>query len=195
MTNIDPLQFRNYVNIIGTAAAFLLANTATWMNLPSLLTWKTYFVCYFAGSVALISFWSLQYYVWVYILILPYPVPLIGVTTCIAGILAIIVQIWFKFPLSWRQDSSFKQRAKYLSVAQLFILVLNVEYAFYSWAFYAIPREYQWILAILVPLTREIGAMFLTEVCDKTAGRKDVTGELVAAHLGLNHCRLLPIHV
>ena len=106
-----------------------------------------------------------------------------------------MVVIWFKFPLSWRKDSSFQQRAKYLPVAQFFIIVLNVEYAFYSWAFYAISRDLQWILAILVPLTREIGAMFLTEVCTKVAGRKDVTGELVAAHLGLNHCRLLPIYV
>lgn len=186
-TMLIPLHF------IATCAAFLLANTSAWMNLASMLTMRTYATCYLAGSVGMMSFWCFLYLLWVPILHLPYPIPLVGALNAFAGVTAIIVAIWFKFPRSWRKDSTFRHRAKYLLVAQLFILVMSLEYWLFSWVFFAIPLDLQWILAILLPLTREIGALVLTKICEKIAGRKDESGELVATNLGLGHCYLLAI--
>ena len=156
------------------------------MNLDSMLTLRTYATCYLSGSVGMMSFWCLLYLFWVPVLGLPYPIPLVGAMNACAGVAAIIVAIWFKFPLSWRKDPSFRQRAKYLLVAQLFILVMSLEYWLFSWVFFALPLDLQWILAIVLPITREIGIIIiLTKICVKIAGGKDDSGELVATNLGL----------
>ena len=161
------------------------------MNLSIMLTMRTYATCYLSGSLAMMSFWCVLYLLWVPLLGLPYPIPLVGALNACAGVTAIIVAIWFKFPWSWRKNSSFRHRAKYLLVAQLFILVMSLEYWLFSWVFFAIPLDLQWILAIVMPLTREIGAVVLTKICTKVSGRKDDSGELVATNLGLSHCCLL----
>ena len=164
------------------------------MNLSSMLTMRTYATCYLSGSLAMMSFWCFLYLVWVPLLGLPYPIPLVGAFNAVAGVSAVIVAIWFKFPWSWRMDASFRHRAKYLLVAQLFILVMSLEYWLFSWVFFAIPLDLQWILAIVLPITREIGAIILTKICTKIAGRKDDSGELVATHLGFTHYWALMIN-
>ena len=169
---------------VATCAAFLLANTSAWMNLESILTLRTYATCYLAGSVGMISFWCLLYVLWVPLLDLPYPIPLVGALNACAGVTAVIVAIWFKFPWSWRKNSTFRHRAKFLLLAQLFILVMSLEYWFFSWVFFALPLDFQWVLAIILPFTREIGIEILARISAKIAGRKDESGELVAANLG-----------
>ena len=154
------------------------------MNLESMLTLRTYVTCYLSGSVGMMSFWCLLFILWVPLLGLPYPIPLVGAMNACAGVAAIIVAIWFKFPFSWRKDPTFRQRSKYLLVAQLFILVMSLEYWLFSWVFFALPLDLQWILAIVLPITREIGIIILTKICVKIAGRKDDSGELVATNLG-----------
>ena len=160
------------------------------MNLSSMLTMRTYATCYLVGSVAMMSFWCLLYLLWVPLLGLPYPIPLVWALNAFAGVTAIIVAIWFKFPKSWRKNPIFRNRAKYLLVADLFLLILSVEYWVFSWVFFAMPSEYQWILAFVLPVTREIGCILLTKICTKVAGRKDESAELVSTNLGHNHCQV-----
>ena len=157
------------------------------MNLKSILTIKSFVACYLAGSAGMITFWCLLYLLWVQILNLPYPIPLVGALNACAGVAAVIIAIWFRFPSTWRNSTSFRQRARFLLLAQLSILVVSLEYWIFSWVFFVLPYNFQWILAIFLPLAREIGIEVLTRISAKIAGRKDQSGELVATHLGLNH--------
>ena len=45
---------------------------------PNKYSFRTFLAAYLAGSVSMISFWCLCYLIWVQVLHLPYPVPLIG---------------------------------------------------------------------------------------------------------------------
>ena len=179
------ISYLYYLLVSATCAAFLLANTAAWMNLSSMLTMRTYATCYLSGSVGMMAFWCLLYLLWVHILGLPYPIPLVGAFNAIAGVTAIIVAIWFKFPRAWRKNADFRHRAKYLLVAQMFILVMSLEYWLFSWVFFVIPLNLQLVLAIVLPITREVGTIILAKICTRVAGRKDDSGELVATNLGM----------
>ena len=164
---------------------FMLANTAAWLNLSGLLNLRNWLACYLSGSITMMTFWCFLYLLWVPIFQQPYPLPLIGVYNAAAGIGVIIAVIWFKFPVSWRQNSSFRYKAKFIVLAQFFLLVLCVEYWFFSWVFYVIPLDLQWILSIVLPIAREIGAYTFTKILEKVAGCKDSSGEVLANHLGL----------
>ena len=163
---------------------FMIANTAAWMGLENFLTVRAWLACYMAGSITMMSFWCCLYLLWVHVLHQPYPMPLIGVFNAIAGVFIIIVVIWFQFPVTWRQDQAFLYRAKYLLLAQFFILLMCVEYWFFSWVFYAIPLYLQWINSIILLVAREIGAHILNKICHKVLGQEDQSSEVIAAHLG-----------
>ena len=86
-----------------------------------------------------------------------------------AGVGAVVGAIWFQFPPSWRADTAFRKKVKFLLLAQMFILVMSLQYWAFSWTFYAMPLQYQWVLAILLTIAREINTLALTAICEKGA--------------------------
>ena len=132
----------------------------------------------------MMSFWCCLYLLWVQVLHHPYPIPLIGSTSAIVSIVVIIVVIWFKFPVSWRNNPGFVYRAKYLLLAQFFLIIMILEYTFFSWVFSAIPLNLQWIMSFILLISREIGAFLLKKICNKVLGHEDQSSELIATHLG-----------
>ena len=67
------------LSFLGGSAALLLINTSAWLNLPSLLTFKTNLACCVAGLVVTVTFWCCLYLFWVHILHLPYHIPFIRI--------------------------------------------------------------------------------------------------------------------
>ena len=59
------------------------------------------------------------------------------------------------------------------------------QYWAFSWTFFAIPVEHQWVLALLLPLTRELGNLALTRICTRIAAEEDFSVELVATNLAI----------
>ena len=173
---------------VAFAVAFHLANTSAWMNLDSIWTLRTFLRVYLAGSAALITFWCLLYVLWVNILNLPYPIPFIGMFNYPIALVAIIAAIWFTMPKAWRDDSAFRKRAKYLLLAVFYVAFIDLEYWLFSWLFYFISLDYQWILGPLLPFCREANGIVLTKICMKMAGKKDESVELVVNNFGNNHC-------
>ena len=167
--------------------AFHLANTSAWMNLDSIWTLRTFLRVYLAGAVAMMVFWCLLYLIWVPLLGLPYPIPFIGLLNYPAALGAIIAAIWFTFPKTWRDDSGFRKRAKYLLLAISYVAFIDLEYWLFSWLFFFISLDYQWVLGPLLPLCRELNGKYLTKICMKMAGKKDESVELVVSNFG-NHC-------
>ena len=139
------------------------------------------------GSLTIISCWVLCYLVWVKMLHLVYPVPMIGAINSVIGVLSMVFTLWFCFPLSWRKLPRFRKRMKYLSFAQIFILLMSIEYWVLSWVFFVMPLDYQWILAFVLPFTREVGGTVLTRICIHTRSRQDHSHDIVSTNLAITY--------
>ena len=85
------------------------------------------------------------------------------------GVVGAVVGIWFQFPPSWRSDPTFRKKVKFLLLAQMFILVMSLQYWAFSWTFYAVPLQYQWVLAIILTIVRELNTLALAAICEKGA--------------------------
>ena len=86
-----------------------------------------------------------------------------------AGVGAVVGAIWFQFPPSWRADTAFRKKVKFLLLGQMFILVMSLQYWAFSWTFYAVPLQYQWVLAIILTIVRELNTLALAAICEKGA--------------------------
>ena len=78
----------------------------------------------------------------------------------------------------------YRKRAKYMILAHVYLIFLISEYNFFVWLFYVLPINFQWVMSIVLPAARELGAYFLTKILEKAAGKKDSSGEIIAAHQG-----------
>lgn len=67
-------------------------------------------------------------YVWVYLLGLPYPMPLIGLANFVAGVSAELVVLFLSFPGQWRRDQTFVRQLLVLMVTQLGLVVIFLAY-------------------------------------------------------------------
>ena len=116
------------------------------------------------------------------------------------GVVGAVVGIWFQFPPSWRSDTTFRKKVKFLLLAQMFILVMSLQYWVFSWIFYVVPLQYQWILAFILIFAREINNLVMAAICDKGASFKttccnNLIGNLLVPYLPNPSCMMLKVKV
>ena len=155
------------------------------VGVVSFLNFRTFLTIFVAGFTINFASAGLLVFFWIQILHLPYPIPLVGFTSKTLLFSIVIVVCWFQFPISWRRNSQFKQKAKHLLLAHIFIYIMDTERFFYLWLFHVVPQDFQWILAPMLVLLREINAMILTKICKNIGGNEDGSVELIITHLGI----------
>ena len=97
------------------------------MGVVSFLNFRTFLTIFVAGFTINFASAGLLVFFWIQILHLPYPIPLVGFTSKTLLFSIVIVVFWFQFPISWRRNSQFKQKAKYLLLAHIFIYIMDTE--------------------------------------------------------------------
>ena len=83
---------------------------------------------------------------------LPYPMPLIGLVNFVMGFVAEVAVLYLTIPRAWRQNPAFFRIILWLVATQLFLIVVFLFYFLLGFGFYIIPSDYQWTLALLIPL-------------------------------------------
>ena len=95
-------------------------------------------------------------------------------------------------PNQWRQNKDFRRRYKFFLGNTLLITLMYNEYVALGLLFVAVPDEYQWILAILLPFVRELNSWIQEKLGHKAAGANDTSVTIVAAHVvNTRHCVFL----
>lgn len=162
---------------------FLITSTNTYLGIEQVFGLKSFILMWSFGFLSMAACWVSLYYLWVHLLGFPYPLPLIGLFNFVAGFVGEVVVLYFQIPKSWRQDPGFFKNIIWLACAQLFLIVAFLLYVGLGWGFFIIPREYQWILAFVVPLVDEISTRILVALCFKAAGREDDSISVIASSL------------
>ena len=140
-----------------TCAMLYATNTPFILNLDRMTVWwKSFGITYVAGYVfGYIFFWSLSSMIWVYVLGLRYPIPLVGMINQFMGLFFMITSIWFQIPKAFLVVSAFKTRAKWMIMFHLAGVAISGSY-WVLWVIMAyVPPDYQPIMAVVIPLFRE----------------------------------------
>ena len=135
--------------------------------IKSYCTWFALFMASFAPTWIMIT---AGYTIWTYALRLQYPVPLIGYIMFSAILVAVLVTLWYKFPFDWRKNQIFRKRLKWGLFAIYILNFAPLQYAAVSGALDAIPKDFQWIAAIFLPLVREFNGWAIEKMALKSVG-------------------------
>ena len=127
---------------------FLITSTNTYLAISGVFGLKTFLLMWIIGMAAMAITWTSLYSLWVHLLHLEYPMPLIGLFNFAAGFVAEVIVLYFQIPKTWRQNPTFFQTLVWLIATQLFLIVVFLIYFVLGWGFYIIPSNYQWTLAL-----------------------------------------------
>ena len=145
--------------------------------MANILNLRIFLILLVVGFTVMVASACLCVFIWVRLLHLPYPIPLAGFVLKTVTMSSFIPVFWFQFPVNWRKNSHFCLRAKNLLLVNILIYIMDTERFFFLWIFHVVPLEFQWIIALFMPLSRELNAFCLTKLSKKIVGNRDGSAE------------------
>ena len=148
-----------------TMTAMLFTTTSeSVLNLDNVLSWKNAVFTYICGFTLHTMSWAGMSFFWVFVLGLRYPVPIIGIWNQFLGLGSQIATVWFGLPKHWRSVRSFKTRGKWLTVYHVYGILISGFYWVIWIILTYIPKDYQPIMAVVLPVCREIVLELLQKI-------------------------------
>ena len=156
------------IGFIGLFSASLVLNCEIWLNIKNIKTWKNFILLYLLSAWA----WLLSnigyYHLYSGVFHLKPPMPL-NIHVCgIIMLIMVLSTFWFLIPESDRSSNTFWKRYCFYSLGQFLRYLAILEYLGVAWLFVIMEEKYQWIIAILLPVIRDINGRMLTNVCHKS---------------------------
>ena len=170
------------IGFMGLFATSLILNCEIWMNIKTVKTWRNFLFLYFGCALVWILANIGYYHVYVIMMGLSPPLPL-NIHVCGTFTLGFAVSFfWYLIPYHTRSETNFWKRYRFYMLAQLFRYVAVLEYFVLTWMFVTVEDDYQWIVAILLPILREVNAWVLVALCYKSAGTRNNAIKITATH-------------
>lgn len=167
---------------LGILAGFTLVTGSCWLNVSFIQTKKNYMALFCILSITSMIFVSSTYLIWTYLLGLRYPMPFQGQICAYTMIFASCVTLWFQVPFSMRNDAKFRCRLKFFFLAYAFNFLIAIEYQGLSKIMTAVPPSYQFIVAIFLPIVREVNLRVQTKIAFKASGCQDSSVKITCIH-------------
>ena len=93
------------------------------------------------------------------------------------------MSIWFQLPAKWRSVPSIRRRVIYVLIFHQLTVLITVFYSCYWWLFTVVPSDYQALLAISLPVIRELLGHLMSQLGEKCATAKIPSVDLNMANV------------
>ena len=189
-----PLQI--ILSFLPMAAANVTMQCSYYMNVKIIKTFRHILVVWLVTVILASMYFVFGYIIWSKILHFHYPIPMNGYLVSFVVFPSLLVTLWYQFPWDWRKNESFRKRLKFFFLAMIFSQTLTFEYAFLTKLLQTVSTDYQWIVAIFLPLIREFNIWAITKLARKSASGDISSMEIVANYaMGTRHALFLTVTV
>ena len=162
-----PLQMT--VSLIPLFSAYVCLNCSHWMNIGYIRKSRNIIRIWIVGSLLIIIIHLSGYITWTKLLSFRYPIPLNAYIYNYILFCGVYGIIWHCFPVNWRMNKSFRSRLKWFIGGMAINQCISMEYTIITKIFFATPEEYQWAIAIFLPLVREMNCWIITTLASKAS--------------------------
>ena len=138
-------------------------------KMPSLITLGATFRLFLALALGFVVPYFLCYLLWTIILDYNHPMPFIALCAYPMTITYNIV-IWFEFPVDLRRDKIFRKRIQAYMLTFIWAMLEHLVYAGLAILFVSLSSDMQWILAIIMPILRDLNIRVRRKLLNRYAG-------------------------
>ena len=150
----------------GMAINFGLVQPAVWFNMRLFRSWKPFISRCLIIIVCLFVTNALCYFVWTIWMKQNYPMPLNDFVCATISHFIMQGTLWFHLPAGYDRKTKRKTFCYFL-LSQLYISFCFWEYLCMGYVLSNICSDYQWILAIIFALIRELNQGILSRICGR----------------------------
>ena len=163
-----------------TLRSIAFSTISSWFtNISQLRKPKTLAISCLFSNLVTTSWLVIGYYVWTHIFHYQYPIPFVGWHIYGIGIFTILMCFFLKCPKAWRQNHAFKSRMKYFLILIHHVILLDIANTVVTQILRRYRNQYQPIIALLLPLNRELTLLFFHKIIRKTTNGDDNGAEII----------------
>ena len=162
-----PLQ--GLFSLLPSLAATIIVRCSCFLNINYIKKPCSFLRMWLAAAVAMFVEQFIGYVIWTKVLGFQYPIPLNGYIAGFVILVTLFVTLWYQFPSEWRKNVSFRKRLRYVIVAVSCNQALVFEYGILTKLLLSMPTDYQWIIALFLPLIRELNILCIFNLASKAA--------------------------
>ena len=150
-------------------------------DIQSLATFKTWISIFLAFTIPYNLAYSVFYVIWTYGLGFNHPLPFVGYLSLFPMFPAVFTTIWHRFPLEFRVNPVTRKRLiSYLLYMSVFYFAC-MERNILNIIMVILPTDFQPIMAIVLPLTKELELSLLDKLVDKATNGKNRDAKLITS--------------
>ena len=123
-------------------------------NIKLIKTVRMFIIIWTICLVCTLTVFAIVTAVWIFGLGYQNPVPFKGYFLYLTIAFAIPASFWYSFPKVWHQNQNFRLRFQYYVVGYILNFLQFIGYSIVTKLLLVITEEYQWILAIFLPIVR-----------------------------------------
>ena len=151
---------------------FYLIQCSTIMEYPPLKSPKIIFSMFVTTALAAIVTYVIQYVVWVLYLGYNPPMPFFVYLLAYVSIFTLFIRIWFQFPRYLRKAPKYRKRLKAYYCYVLWVATFTIQFMVIQKICVIMNPQIQWIIAIVLTITKKLNAMMLNHLLCMAAGPK-----------------------
>jgi len=153
------------------------------MNLGYIRTLRHFFALWFAGIVCGVIIFIFLYLAWTLGLNYQWPIPFFGLVIGYSMAFTQDITLWHRFPRQWRQNNNFRKRFIIFLIAITYSQVQTLMYGVWTKMFLAFKNKFQWTLAILLPLFKEVNIWIMTKLTSRCANGDEQSMKIACIQL------------
>jgi hypothetical protein len=140
------------------------------MNTENINPAKMFLYCFLYNSFPRIILHVIMSLVWIYALKYHPLSPYNCILTHAFGVAMLCIGFWFQHPSSMRSESKFRQRLKWFISMRCVRIIINFSYIFFTSLLENVPSQYQFLLALALPMMRHGNRWIQNKMANKARG-------------------------
>ena len=133
----------------------IIFDVAYFLNVELIRSFRAFGTMYVTVTIICWILFPSGYMIWTRLCGLQYPIPFIGYIGYFAITFTCLSCCWFQFPKPWRRNQLFRKRLKWTLFSILMMNLLLAVYLGLTAALVSMPKNYQWIIAIIFPFVKQ----------------------------------------
>ena len=155
------------------------------LNVKLVNTFQNFIILSMIMATANGLMYAVVYLVWTKVLYYHYPMPFVCLTSFFITCVTWIISFWYRFPSTWREELKFKKRLK-IALATIYLSCIVVfEYYGVNILLFELYGDYQWVVALFLPLIREFNLWIMDKVGSAAAEGDPQSGFMAGTMLVL----------
>ena len=164
-------------------AGYIILNCSFVMNIGYIQSLKHFTILWLTAVISVVITCLTAYLTWTYGLKKQWPIPFLALVYAYTTFISQDIALWYRFPKHWRNGSNFSGRFKFFLISFSYGQIQTLLYGVWSKMFLVVTGKFQWMLAVLLPIFKEINIWMTIKLASRCTNGDNQSTVIACTHI------------